>query len=88
MIRVIGEKVLIKVVKNEEQCTQKIGSISIPVGPNAGEYEIAEVIGVGDKVEAVKIGEKMYIYFGAGKKFVHESEEYRVITLNEIIAIL
>ncbi len=88
MLKVIGEKVLIKVEKNTEQCTQKIGTLSIPVGPSAQEYEIAEVIGVGDKVENVKPGEKMYIYFGSGKKFVHSGEEYRVITLNEIIVIL
>lgn len=87
MLKVIGEKVLVRVDKSCT-CTQKIGGLEIPVGPAAGEFEIAHVIGVGEKVESVKEGDTMYIYFGAGKKFLHENEEYRVITLNEIIVII
>lgn len=86
-MKVIGEKVLVKVEKSDAY-VQKVGGLSIPVGPGAGEYEVAKVLGVGEKVESVKEGDTLYMYFGSGKKFHHESEEFRVITLNEIIAIV
>lgn len=87
-MKVIGEKVLVKVEKSSESCVQKIGGLTIPVGPGAGEYEVAKVLGVGEKVESVKEGDTLFLYYGSGKTFHHESEEYRVITLNEIIAIV
>lgn len=89
-MKVIGEKVLIQVDKQPELCTQKIGSLSIPVGPNAGEYEVATIKGIGEKIDpsVLEVGAKIYIYFGSGKKINYEGEEYRVITLNEIIVVL
>ena len=87
-MKVIGEKVLIQVEKQPDVCTQKVGGLTIPVGPSAGEYEVAEVIQVGEKVESVSVGDKIYLYYGSGKKFIHEGKEYRVITLSEIIVII
>lgn len=86
-MKVIDSKVLVQVEK-ETACTQKVGSLSVPVG--AGEFEIATVLGVGEKVdsEILKEGDRIYIYPGVGKKFTHEMKEYRVITLNEIIVVL
>jgi len=87
MLKVIGSKVLVKVDK-PSTCTQKIGGLEIPVGPGAGEYEVAHVIAVGEEVKEVKVDDTMYIYFNSGKKFTHDNVEYRVLTLNEIIAII
>lgn len=86
-MKVIDSKVLVQVEK-DTACTQKVGSFSVPVG--AGEFEIATVLGIGEKVDpsVLKEGDKIYIYTGAGKKFNHEMKEYRVITLNEIIVVL
>jgi co-chaperonin GroES (HSP10) len=86
-MRVIGEKILVKVDK-PTGCMQKIGGLDVPVGPGAGEYEIAHVIGVGEKVTSVSEGDTLYIYFGSGKEFSHEGNKYRTITLNEIIAVI
>lgn len=86
-MKVIGERVLVKVKKSDE-CVQKVGGLCIPVGPGSGEYEIAEVLGVGEKVESINVGDTIYLYFSSGKKFHHEGEEFRVITLNEVIAII
>lgn len=86
-MKVIGEKVLVKVDK-PTGCTQKMGGLEIPVGPGAGEYEIAHVIGVGEGVNSVKEGDTLYIYYGSGKEFSHENEKYRTITLSEIIAVI
>lgn len=86
-MKVIDSKVLVQVEK-DNACTQKVGSLSVPVG--AGEFEVATVLGLGEKVdpEVLKEGDKIYIYTGSGKKFTHEMKEYRVITLNEIIVVL
>lgn len=86
-MKVIDSKVLIQVEK-ESVYTQKVGSLSVPVG--TGEFEIAKVIGTGEKVnpEILKEGDKIYIYPESGKRFTHEMQEYRVITLNEIIVVL
>lgn len=84
-MKVIDSKVLVQVEKGST-CTQKMGSLEVPVG--AGEFEVAKVIGVGSKVEEISVGDTLYIYTGSGKKFTHEMAEYRVITLNEVIVVL
>ena len=86
-MKVIGEKVLVTVDK-PTGCTEKIGGLMVPVGPGAGEYEVAHVIGVGENVVSVKEGDTLYIYTGSGKEFSHEGSKYRTITLNEIIAVI
>lgn len=85
-MKVIGEKVLVKVDKPTAS-TQNIGGFTYSAGAGI-DYEIAHVLGVGEKVESVKEGDTIYIYNGSGKKFNHESEEFRVLTLNEIIVVI
>lgn len=86
-MKVLDTRVLVQVEKSNT-CTQKIGGIEIPM--NNGEYEVADVIEVGENVnkEVLAPGMKVYIYTGSGKKFYHEGKEYRVIAYNEIIVVL
>lgn len=86
-MRAIGSRIIVQVEK-ENTCTQKIGNFEIPSG--AEEFWTATVISVGEEIkpEALKPGEKVYIYLNAGKSFFYEGKEYRVISVNEIITVL
>ena len=83
MMKVIEFKILLKVKKG---MTQKIGGLEIPV--EANEYEIGDVLSVGEKVSGIKPGDTVYFYTGAGKSITHEGENYRVINSNEVIVVL
>jgi co-chaperonin GroES (HSP10) len=83
-MKVIDSKILIKVKK--EGATEKFGGFEVPIG--AGEFEVGEVISVGEKVTGVSPGDTIYFYMGSGKEFTHESIKYRVITIPEVIVVL
>ncbi len=85
-MKVIGEKVLV-VVDKPSTTTRSIGGFTYTAGVGV-DYEVAHVIGVGEKVDSIKEGDTLYIYMGSGKKFTHEEKEYRTLTLNEIIVII
>lgn len=82
-MKVIDSKILLKVKKG---ATQKMGNLEIPV--DAKEYEIGEVLSVGEKVEGVKEGDTIYFYSGAGKYFTSDGESFRVIVSSEVIVVL
>lgn len=86
-MKVLGSKLLVKVEKSGG-VTQKIGNLTIPASNK--DYETATVLDVGKELEeeSVKAGDKVYIYFGSGKSFFHEGEEFRAITVNDIIVVL
>jgi co-chaperonin GroES (HSP10) len=87
-MKVIGNKILIKVKKSSE-LVEKVGGLSVPVG--AGEFEVATVLSVGNEIKEkgeIKEGDTIYLYTSSGKEFTHESERYRVITPNEVIVVL
>lgn len=85
-MKAVDNRVIIKVTKNEGAVT-KIGNFEIP--EDSKEYETAEVIAVGPNVgDGINVGDKAYIYTGAGKKFRIEGVEYRSISLSEIIVII
>lgn len=85
-MKVIGEKVLVAVDKPTAS-TQNVAGFTYVAGAGI-DYEIAHVIGVGEKVESLKEGDTIYIYMGSGKKFNHDGAEYRTITLNEVIVVI
>lgn len=84
-MKAVDNRVVIKIQKSEGAVT-KIGNIEIP--DNANEYETAEIVSVGPNVQGIEVGEKAYVYTGSGKKFRYNGEEYRTISLSEIIVIL
>lgn len=83
MMKVIEFKILLKVKKG---LTQKIGGLEIPI--EANEYEIGEVLSVGEKVSGIKEGDTVYFYTGSGKNITHEGESYRIINSNEVIVVI
>ena len=85
-MKLILEKLLVIVYKTTIS-TQNIGGFVYTAGEGV-DYEVAHVIGVGEKVDSVKSGDTIYIYKGSGKMFNHEEKEYRTITLNEIIVVI
>lgn len=86
-MKVLESKVLVQVEKNENAATRKLGALEIPVN---NEYETAKVVSIGDKIDpnVLKPNDVCYIYSNSGKRIFHEGIEYRVITINEIIAVL
>ena len=85
-MKAVDNRVIVKIIKKNEEAITKIGNIEIP--DNANEYETAEIVSVGPNVPGIEVGEKAYIYTGSGKKFRVKGEEYRTISLSEIIVIL
>lgn len=89
---VIDKKILVKEVKEkvEDSATQKIGGFDYNISGN-NEYVTAEIVSIAsDGSTDIKVGQKVYIYTNAGKKIKDPKtkEEYRVIPVNEIIAVL
>lgn len=83
-MKAVDSRVIIKV--NKDTLKTKIGNFEIPEG--AEDYEKAEVVAVGPKVENIQAGETVYVYKGSGKAFKVDDVEYRSIALNEVIAVL
>ncbi len=83
MMKVINSNILLKV---EKGATMKIGGLEVPA--DAREYEVGNVYSVGEKVEGIKEGDKIYFYSGSGKRFTQDGEEYRVINSSEVIVVL
>ena len=83
-MKVLDSKILIK--SKRDGLVEKIGGFEVPVG--AGEYAVAEVVAVGDKIENVKAGDTIYYYQNAGKELTIDGEKYRVITSSEVLVVL
>lgn len=86
-MKVLDSKILIKPKsKNDDGLVEKFGNFEVPVG--AGEYSVAEVISVGEKIEGVKTGDTVYYYPNAGKELTIDGVKYRVITSSEVLVVL
>ena len=80
-MKVLDSKILIK--SKRDGLVEKIGGFEVPVG--AGEYAVAEVVAVGDKIDdTVRPGDTVYYYQNAGKELTIDGEKYRVITSSEV----
>lgn len=86
-IRPIGERVLVKPVKVEEKTASGI------ILPGAGDKErpnMAEVIaiGKGEKLEDIKVGEKVVYSKFSGIEIKDGDEKYLVLNIEDILAIV
>lgn len=86
-IRPIGERVLVKPVKVEEKTASGI------ILPEAGDKErpnMAEVIaiGKGEKLEDIKVGEKVVYSKFSGTEIKDGDEKYLVLNIEDILAIV
>ena len=86
-MRPIGERVLVKPVKVEEKTASGI------ILPGAGEKErpnIAEVIAVGkgEKLEDIKVGERVVYSKFSGTEIKDGEEKYIVLNIEDVLAVI
>lgn len=86
-IRPIGERVLVKPVKVEEKTASGI------ILPGVGDKErpnMAEVIaiGKGEKLEDIKVGEKVVYSKFSGTEIKDGDEKYLVLNIEDILAVV
>lgn len=86
-IRPIGERVLVKPIKVEEKTASGI------ILPGAGEKErpnIAEVIAVGkgEKLEDIKVGERVVYSKFSGTEIKDGEEKYIVLNIEDVLAVI
>ena len=84
-MKVIKSNALCKEIKSNPPVT-KVNGFVIP--EDQKEYLEVEIINFGDEVTVLSIGDKAYIYPGAGKEVEINGEKYRVINISEIIVVL
>lgn len=83
MIKPIGKRVVLKELQAEE--TTKSGLV---LAGQKEEPQLAEVIAVSEKVQTLAVGQKVYYKKYAGTKVKYEREEYLIMELENIIAIV
>lgn len=91
-MKVIGNKILVKVQKEESSTTKTVSGLIIPTGTKNPGIEQAEVISVGDgeDVSSLNSGDVLFMHKGYGSEFTNpnDGEKYRVIDPSGIIVIL
>lgn len=85
-MKAIDSKILVKEVKQEE-LQEKIGDLIVPVGSTKDKM-LFEVISVGEKVDSLKEGDRVLTYYDPGHKFKQDGNEYRVISISDILVVL
>lgn len=87
-MRTIDSKILVKELKGE-RLEEKIGNLVVPDGVNK-EQSRFEVVSVGEKIapSALKPGDKIITYYNPGHAIKIEDQEYRVISIPDILVVL
>lgn len=85
-MKAIDSKILVKEIKQEE-LQEKIGDLIVPVGSTKDKM-LFEVLSVGEKVDSLKEGDKVLTYYDPGHKFKQDGNEYRVISISDILVVL
>lgn len=87
-MRTIDSKILVKELKGE-RLEEKIGSLIVPDGVNK-EQSRFEVVSVGEKISpnVLKPGDKIITYYNPGHAMKIEDQEYRVISIPDILVVL
>ena len=81
-MKAVGSKILVKPSKSEEKL--KYGNFEVTVS----DYETVEILSVGEEIKSVHEGDVVLIYPNAGKSFMLDGQNYRVISINEIIVVI
>ena len=87
-IRPIGERVLIKPIKKEEKT--KSGILLSSKSSNTDTQNQAEVIalGKGEKLEGIKVGDKVIFNRFSGNEIEDGEEKYLVVNAEDILAVI
>lgn len=83
MLRVLGTRVLVKPI----ECKREIDGIVIPETVEKHPMKF-EVIGVGDDVLEVEVGQKVIFSEYGGTEITKDGETFRIIEEDEILAIV
>jgi chaperonin GroES len=84
MVVVIGTRIL---VKNVEELEKTAGGLFIPDGAQEKPAE-GEIIAIGEKVEGINIGDKVFYGKYSGTEIKPEDEELLVMDALDILAIV
>lgn len=85
-MKAIDSKILVKEIKQEE-LQEKIGDLIVPAGSTKDKM-LFEVVSVGEKVDSLKEGDRVLTYYDPGHKFKQDGNEYRVISISDILVVL
>lgn len=83
-IKPLGERVLVKMDKVEEKTA---GGIFIPQTAQE-KTQIAVVEAIGDEVKTLKVGDKILHDKYAGTTFKQENEEYLILNVKDVLAVI
>ncbi len=83
MLRCIGKNIILDSVSQNEY--EKNGII---VKTNTGSTLIGNVVCIGNEVVEVKVGDKVIYSEKDAKKIIYESNEYYVLNIKDILAII
>ena len=86
-IRLLGNRVLIKALKKEEKTS---GGIILTPAYSEASPNISEVvvIGNGDKIKDIKVGDHIIHSQYCGTKVKEGNEEYTIIDFDEVLGII
>ena len=82
----ISDNVIIREVKKEERVTK--GGLIIPSTVKEEPQKLGRVLGVGPKVEGIKIGDIVVFAKFGGQAFILENEDYIVVKLPEVYCVI
>ena len=87
-IKPIGERVLLKPIKKEEKT--KSGILLSSKSSNIDTQNQAEVIalGKGEKLEGIKVGDKVIFNRFSGNEIEDGEEKYLVVNAEDILAVI
>ena len=87
-IKPIGERVLLKPIKKEEKT--KSGILLSSKSSNTDTQNQAEVIalGKGEKLEGIKVGDKVIFNRFSGNEIEDGEEKYLVVNAEDILAVI
>lgn len=83
-MKAVGSKILVKIVKSNDEPVEKAGGFIIPDSGKV--YEEATITSVGDEIKAdIKDGDTVIIYKGAGTSIKLDEDELRIISISDIL---
>ena len=86
MINPLGARVLIKVMKVEEQTLAS--GLVLPSDPAAKDTHKAEVVATGPDVESLSVGDLVLITVYVGDDVEYEQEKFRVVDEEVVLAVI
>lgn len=84
MLKTIGNKIIVKVLPEEEN--ERIGLLYIPSTANRRKTYYGKVVAIGDDVIFLKTNDIVLFDRFIGSKIIHNNEEYFILTEQVVMA--